>query len=134
MGEENSPDPFGHTPVHIAMIVGDYDELQRLVDAGADINITNMRGETPLHTILWRTTMLKKSVPELFEAERYAIRTLLSLGADPEQKTHYGMSAYDLAAFTARLDLIEYIRLEAQRARIANAIEPAGTSSKGRKI
>lgn len=134
MGEHNSPDPFGHTPVHIAVIAGDYDELQRLVDAGADINITNKRGETPLHTILWRTTMLKKSVIELYEAERRSIRTVLSLGADPEQRTNYGMNAYDLAAFTARLDLVEFIRSEAQRARISIAIEPTRTSSKGRKI
>ncbi|MBK0052959.1 ankyrin repeat domain-containing protein [Stenotrophomonas sp. S39] len=134
MGEDNSPDPFGHTPVHIAVIAGDYDELQRLVDAGADINIKNLRGETPLHTILWRTTMLKKSVPELFEAERHAIRTVLSLGADPERRTHYGMDAYDLAAFTARLDLVEYIRVEAQRARISKAIVWSGARGKMRKL
>lgn len=47
--EINARDEEGNTPLHKAIMVGNFDEVRKLVQAGADINVPNDRGNTPLH-------------------------------------------------------------------------------------
>jgi cytohesin len=42
-------DSEGHTPLHVAAAEGEYDAIQLLIDAGADIATTDSSGRTPLH-------------------------------------------------------------------------------------
>jgi ankyrin repeat protein len=47
--EPNYQGPFGNTLLHSAVVSGDIDEVQRLLAAGADPNIVNRDGKTPVH-------------------------------------------------------------------------------------
>ena len=44
----NATDTSGHSPLHLAVWMAKLEECQVLVDAGADINIENSSGHTPL--------------------------------------------------------------------------------------
>ncbi len=50
LGEQfvNTADPEGNTPAHHAAIRGSYRITEALIDYGADINVTNEAGQTPL--------------------------------------------------------------------------------------
>jgi ankyrin repeat protein len=45
----NYQGPFGNTLLHGAVVSGDLGEVRRLLAAGADPNIRNRDGKTPLH-------------------------------------------------------------------------------------
>lgn len=45
----NYQGPFGNTLLHGAVVSGDLREVKRLLAAGADPNIPNRDGKTPLH-------------------------------------------------------------------------------------
>ncbi|WP_024468464.1 ankyrin repeat domain-containing protein, partial [Treponema pedis] len=45
----NIKDNYGETPLHVAVRIGMEDNiLQQLIEAGADINERNKKGQTPL--------------------------------------------------------------------------------------
>lgn len=48
MADVNYQGPFGNTLLHSAVITGDAREVRRLLDAGADPQIRNREGRTPL--------------------------------------------------------------------------------------
>jgi ankyrin repeat protein len=45
----NYQGPFGNTLLHGAVISGDVEEVKRLLAAGANPDIANREGRTPLH-------------------------------------------------------------------------------------
>ncbi|WP_275576449.1 ankyrin repeat domain-containing protein [Stenotrophomonas maltophilia] len=113
-----SYDAFGCTDLHNAIIRNDHNAIKNLVANGWDVNVCNLRGETPLHFALWCSTSLKTNP----SATKDIIRLLLELGANTRLRTHYGMSCQDIALHTARPDLIELIDGEVQRLRILSAV------------
>ena len=48
MADVNYQGPFGNTLLHSAAMTGDAREVRRLLDAGADPQIRNREGRTPL--------------------------------------------------------------------------------------
>ena len=46
--DPNYQGPFGNTLLHSAVVSGDVKEVRRLLAAGADPNIANREGKTPL--------------------------------------------------------------------------------------
>ena len=50
--EPNYQGPFGNTLLHGAVVSGDAREVRRLLAAGADPNIRNRDGRTPLQAAL----------------------------------------------------------------------------------
>ncbi|MFW5879569.1 MAG: ankyrin repeat domain-containing protein [bacterium] len=45
----NQSDDFGNTPLHYAILMGDYDIAASLIDAGADLSKINLQGYAPVH-------------------------------------------------------------------------------------
>jgi len=73
------------TPLHLAALRGGAEEVERLLNSGADPNARDVFGRTPLHYAAARN---HKAVAEL----------LLSRGADPNAKDNGGETPLDLAA------------------------------------
>jgi len=75
----------GNTPIHWAAARGNLDAIEVLLEFGADINIQNKHGRTPLHVLI---------------SERYdkiALWLIQYCNADPHIPDKRGVSAYDLA-------------------------------------
>jgi len=124
-------DIFGDNELHKAVNLDDQQTIARLVEEGWDINVVNPRGESPLHFAVWcESPLIKKS-----GADGSTISLLLRLGADAGLRTDYGMSAKDIALFTARPDLGELIDIEGQRVRISSEVTRVGADvPRSRKI
>jgi ankyrin repeat protein len=84
---KNGPiDLGGETALHLAAPYGPPELVKALLDAGADINVKNIQGMTPL---MWAVASEYQN-PEI-------IRMLLARGADPKIKSRDGQTALDLA-------------------------------------
>ena len=79
----NSKDSDGDTPLHIMAGRNDKDAVERLVEAGANIDATGDMGETPLHVAL-RTESIR------------SIEALLFSGARTNIKNEFGESAQEV--------------------------------------
>lgn len=91
----NSKDQNGYTPVHAAAEYGHLDLIQRLIEKGADLNIQDNDGDTPLHAC---------------EQPRVA-EFLVRLGADLSTKNHDGLTPLQKAEEDADFpELIAYLR------------------------
>jgi ankyrin repeat protein len=137
-------DAGGSTALHHAAGYGPLDNLQLLVDKGADVNAKNRRGSTPLHwaihdgakvrlllakganvnarqaqgrTPLYLAAMLGDGVPTL--------RLLLSKGADPKLAAVNGQTPLMMAA---RGD-VEAIQLLIEKGAAVNAKDGAGETA-----
>ncbi len=73
-----------NTPMHIAAQIGDDDCINLLYQAGANLNIRNIEGRTPLHN-----AVLKR--------HPYAVATLISCGAHTTIRDKYAKTAIDYA-------------------------------------
>src|SRR5262245_5735343 len=137
-------DAGGSTALHHAAGYGPLDNLQLLIDKGADVNAKNRRGSTPLHwaihdeakvrlllakganvnarqaqgrTPLYLAAMLGNGVPTL--------RLLLSKGADPNLDTVNGQTPLMMAA---RFN-VEAMRLLIDKGSDVNAKDGAGETA-----
>jgi ankyrin repeat protein len=84
------------TPLHLAALRGDAEEVERLLNSGADPNVRDVFGRTPLHYAAARN---HKAAAEL----------LLSRGADPNAKDESGETPLDLAAKWCAVDAAELL-------------------------
>ena len=76
---------YWSSPPHMAEIVNNPEEVKRLLNAGADVNVTdNEDGLTPLHHAA------RENAPE-------AAKTLIERGADVKAKDENGWMPLDLA-------------------------------------
>jgi len=84
------------TPLHIAVLRGGAEEVERLLKQGVDPNARDVFGRTPLHYAAARN---HKAAAEL----------LLSRGADPNAKDESGETPLDLAAKWCAVDAAELL-------------------------
>lgn len=80
----NSRSITGETPLHLMAYLGDYNALEVLLDAGADINAKDDAGRTALHVAVMQRQFL-------------SVRCLIKCGADISLKTADGQTARMLA-------------------------------------
>lgn len=73
------------TPLHYAIGKEDNNVVKILIDKGADLNIPDKNGNTPL-----------MSATDMFDDDDTIIKLLLENGADPNIKNNYGVSVYKL--------------------------------------
>jgi ankyrin repeat protein len=96
LDDVNQVGNFGDYPIHVAAIRGAVDELNALIDAGADVNAIGEQRMTPLH--------------EAVGQERVeAVKLLLARGARLTDKNEWGETALDIARRHKRDDLIELL-------------------------
>ncbi len=82
----NAGDDDGKTPLHQAIDLGAEDLALSLVEAGADVDVRDRWGNTPL----WRAVYHAPGTETLIDA-------LLEQGADPSAANNHGVSPIDLA-------------------------------------
>ena len=98
----NKLDEAGQTPLHVAVVNNYVSLLTWLLDHGADINVKNRQGDTPLRSaVIWDRT------PHLS-----VIRTLLSRGADVNAGDTYGDTPLHVAATFAETSVIKLLLSE----------------------
>lgn len=73
------------TPLYYAIGKGDNNIVKLLIDKGADVNIPDSYGKTPL-----------MEAADMFDDDDTIIKLLLANGADPYHKNNYGVSAYKI--------------------------------------
>jgi ankyrin repeat protein len=82
-------DRLGRSQLHYAALEGRTDDIQALIDSGADINLPDKDGRTPLH----------------FAAQQYQVRSaelLCKAGADIQARDKFGNTALWRATFDSR--------------------------------
>ncbi|KAJ2162713.1 hypothetical protein GGF46_000438 [Coemansia sp. RSA 552] len=72
----DAKDKNGYTPLHAAASWGHTDLLRFLLDSGADVNITDSDGDTPLHMC----------------EDKACAELLVARGADMEKRNHEGLT------------------------------------------
>lgn len=82
----NIADGKGVTPLARASQIGFIDGIQRLIAAGAQVDIPSATGETPL-------------IAAVHRRDTAMMRALLQAGADPDRSDNSGRSARDYAEF-----------------------------------
>jgi ankyrin repeat protein len=82
----DSVDADGRTPLHSAIDVAAVDAVRVLLDANADVNVSDRWGNGPL----WRAVYHAPGTVAIIEL-------LLERGADPTAKNNHDVSALDLA-------------------------------------
>lgn len=80
-------DKNGYSYLHIAVQCGSVEIIRKLLSKGADINIADNFGKTPLMIAIW-----------YYKGDRTIIDLLLENGADKEMSANSGMSCRQLAA------------------------------------
>jgi|SRR6266568_328486 len=84
VGDPNQPGAMGDTMLHFAAEMGDVEDIEVLVAAGARVNVVGDIGNTPLHG----AALMGKVA---------AVQKLLQLGADTRIKNEFGETALDVA-------------------------------------
>jgi len=84
------------TPLHLAALRGSAEEVERLLNSGADPNVRDVFGRTPLH---YASARNHKAAAEL----------LLKHGADPNARDEDGETPLDLAAKWCAVDAAELL-------------------------
>ena len=85
----NTPDPYGDTPLLIAVLVQDPTNAARLITYGAYVNAKNTQGDNPL------LCTIKTSTPEALENTRDMTTLLVDNGADTNKKDKHGKKPID---------------------------------------
>lgn len=89
---------FGNKPIHIACIRGRVDEVNVLINGGADINSPGECGYTPLH----------EAVEQNFFK---VVKLLLQSGANPVIQNDFGDTPLDIARDSSQQNIIDLLVL-----------------------
>jgi hypothetical protein len=119
------------SPLHVAVRRRYKEAIELLLNLGANVNITNSKGETPLHKSVWFYDSVKMLLergarvnardndgdsPLLvlmkvcgFESAKKTLELLVSYGANIRQKDKKGFTALHYAIETCDIDIILYL-------------------------
>lgn len=95
----NQTGVFGNAPIHIACVRGSIDEVNALINGGADVNATGECGNTPLHDAVG-------------QGNNEIIKILVDLGCRLTVKNYFGETPFDIAKINNRLDIMELLELQ----------------------
>ncbi len=102
------PDPSGMSALSIAMMNGNWDVAQRLIEAGSDVNEWDIYGQGPLNVAIANLNVrdngnpIDRDAPNRTTA-REVVKMLVERGADPNQQLYYQAVARNiLGADTGR--------------------------------
>jgi ankyrin repeat protein len=84
--DPNQKDKNGWTSLHFAAQEGSLEAVHALLERGADIDVQDSSGNTPLSEAVFRYT-----------GDGGVVLALLKAGADPEKKNAHGVSPRSLA-------------------------------------
>ena len=91
------PDPDGIAPLTLAIMAGNWDIAQRLLDAGADVNQWDIYGQSPLHAAIENAYVSRRSgvgnlgtdkTPNTVDGKSL-VHLLVEKGADPNQQMFF---------------------------------------------
>ena len=91
------PDCLGRTPLHLAAGSNKLEVVNVLLDAGADPNMKDTDGKTPLHHVVYSCSLLGNGYTKV-------IQTLIDRGADPQQRNNRGETPTDTARIYGGID------------------------------
>ncbi|KAK1484671.1 hypothetical protein CTAM01_12915 [Colletotrichum tamarilloi] len=103
----NAKAPFGRTALEIAGNAGNLTLSKILLDAGADISMSNHTGSTPL---------IEASYNGAYEV----IELLLDRGADCEKTSNYNWTALHVASYYGHLDVVALLLRRGANVTVAN--------------
>lgn len=88
------PEPAGMTPLHIALLNGNWDIARRFIEAGADVNQWDRFGQGPLSVAIGSLGMHGSNNPLDRDSPNQAsgpdvVNMLLERGANPNQQLYY---------------------------------------------
>jgi ankyrin repeat protein len=93
----------GLTPLALAINCGNYESMQILISAGANVN--------DYHQLVLKNSTLRSTVAPVLSGclDLRAAKNLYEAGAKFDAKTHKGETALHIAAFNHRFDLAEFL-------------------------
>ena len=88
---------FGESPLHVASVRGDMDEVAASIRAGADVEAPGELGNAPLHEAVG-------------QGHVGAIKLLLAYGASPNAKNEFGETPLDIARLKGPGDIVKLLQ------------------------
>ncbi len=110
--DPNLPGPRGRTPLHMAVLAGQVQNVTQLLDAGARSNAPDEEGLTPLHLALD------------CDAHQTIIQMLLSYGADPRKQDFRGRMPIEIATEKDLTGVVKDMESETDWDRILSGAAP----------
>ncbi|XP_023316677.1 serine/threonine-protein phosphatase 6 regulatory ankyrin repeat subunit A-like [Trichogramma pretiosum] len=98
----NSSDKFGDTPLHFAMFYGNKKKVELLLRRGADSNLRNAEGSTPLHIVCYRRYN-HDSAKSFFKINKELNRPVLINAADNHGRTPLQLAVANIAPVTVHV-------------------------------
>jgi ankyrin repeat protein len=89
----NAQDEYGYSPIHAAVSYGHKELIEALISGGADLNLRDPDGDTPL---------LSCEESEIFEL-------LVRGGADPRARNNAGQGLFEKAVEDENVELAQYL-------------------------
>ena len=93
----NQVGTFGNRPLHMASYHGNMEEIEALVEGGADVNVVGEKGSTPLHEAA-------------SQGHVEAVKYLLQHGAPLDMKNEFGRTPLDIADLHGHQEVVELLR------------------------
>jgi uncharacterized protein len=92
----NQTGSAGNRPIHIASYRGNLEEMEALVEGGAEINVSGDMGSTPLHDAIE-------------QGHTEIVKFLLDHGARTDVKNEFGRTALDIAELAGRAEIVDLL-------------------------